>query len=220
VTGARIVIADDHAPTRAQLRRALGAAGFDVCADVRDASAAVAAVIEHDAEVALLDVRMPGSGIAAASAIARVHPSTTVVMLTVSSDDADLFAAVAAGAVGYLAKGLADTDLVAALTAVLDGEAALPPSLVRTLLAEFQSRDRATRLSRSQPSWTRLSAREREVLDLLAQGCATAEIAGRLYVSQVTVRTHISAILHKLEVPDRAAAVRFVRNDSDPATEG
>jgi two-component system, NarL family, nitrate/nitrite response regulator NarL len=218
VSGARVVIADDHAPTRALLRRALGNAGFDVRADVRDAPSAVAAVIEHDAEVALLDVRMPGSGIAAASEIARVHPSTTVVMLTVSSDDADLFASVAAGAVGYLAKGLPDVDLASALTAVLDGKAALPPSLVRTLLAEFQSRDRTTRLSRSQPRWANLSAREREVLDLLAEGCATAEIAQRLFVSQVTVRTHISAILHKLEVPDRAAAVRFVRDHDEPST--
>jgi DNA-binding NarL/FixJ family response regulator len=211
MTAARIVVADDHAPTRELVGRALADAGFEVCAAVRDASGAVAAVLEHDADVALLDVRMPGGGIAAAAEIARTHPSTMTVMLTVSSDDADLFAAVAAGAVGYLVKGLRDSDLVAALRSVLDGEAALPPSLVRRVLNEFQVRERHRMPSRAQPRWTRLSTREREVLDLLAEGCATAEIARRLFVSQVTVRTHISTILRKLEVPDREAAVRVVR---------
>jgi DNA-binding NarL/FixJ family response regulator len=202
----KIVIADDHAPTRELLRRALAAAEFELCAEVRDAPSAVRAVVEHDANVALLDIRMPGNGLAAAAEIARKHPGTQTVMLTVSSDDADLFAAIAAGAVG---------DLIAALNSVLSGEAALPPSLVRRVLGEFQARERTHRLSRTQPKWTRLSTREREVLELLADGCATAEIARRLYVSQVTVRTHISTILRKLEVPDRAAAVRILR-DREP----
>jgi DNA-binding NarL/FixJ family response regulator len=120
------------------------------------------------------------------------------------SSEADLFAALEAGACGYLTK---DTDLerlAIALKRVPDGEGALPRKLVAKLIEEFQDRDRRRRM----PPFHNLTGREVEVLELLTQGLKTAEIADRLFVARVTVRTHIASILKKLGVADRQAAVR------------
>jgi DNA-binding NarL/FixJ family response regulator len=213
VSGSRVVVADDHPPTRELVARALSDAGFDVRATARDAPSAVVAVVEHDAEVAVLDVRMPGSGIRAAREISRQHPATAIVMLTVSSDDDDLFAAIGAGALGYLVKGVSSAELVESLERVLAGETALPPSMVRRLVVEFGRRDRDAKLLARRPELGELSDREREVLDLLDEGLTTREIATRMFVAQVTVRSHIAAILRKLEVPDRRRAVELLRED-------
>jgi DNA-binding NarL/FixJ family response regulator len=212
VSGRRIVVADDHLPTRRQIADALTHAGFEVCAAVRDAPSAVAAVVEHDADVAVLDVRMPGSGIRATREITGLRPQTSVVMLTVSTEDEDLFAAIGAGALGYVIKGTSPEELIESLERVLAGETALPPNMVRRLVVEFARRDRDRVLLTRRPRLAALSDREREVLDLLAHGLSTRQIAARLFVAQVTVRTHIAAILRKLEVPDRRTAVRVLRD--------
>ena len=206
----RVVVADDHAPTRLGVRSALEADGFLVVADVPDAPRAVTAALEHAPDVCLLDVHMPGGGIAAAREVSRRLPGVGIVMLTASRDDDDLFEALRSGASGYLLKDMDPGRLGAALRGVLAGEAALPRGLVRKVVEELRSRPERRGL-RAQPATARLTDREAEVLDLLAIGLSTEQIASRLFVGQVTVRTHVSAILRKLQVPDRDAAVRLAR---------
>lgn len=206
-----VIIADDHPPTRAAVHSALDSAGFRVLAEARDAETAVAAALAHKPQVALLDVRMPGGGIEAAEAIAEKLPETAVVMLTVSGEDKDLFSALRVGASGYLIKGTASEELPAALRRVLAGEAVLPGSLITRLVDEFRRRERRRFLSSADQRGSRLTQREWEVLELLAGGRTTAEIAEEVFIAKVTVRSHVSAILRKLRVQDRAAAVRLFR---------
>ena len=207
----RVLVADDHAPTRSGVRRVLEEDGFEVCAEVATGTAAVEAALRERPDVCLLDVRMPdGGGVAAAATIARRLPDTRLVMLTVSRDDADLFDALRAGALGYLLKDISRSRLPAALRSVLAGEAQLPAALVARVLDEFRERQGHRRaLLRERPA-VELRRREWEVLELLRDGLTTAEIAQRLFVAEVTVRSHVSAILRKLRVPDRAAAVRLL----------
>ena len=210
----RVVIADDHVPTRQSVREALEQQECEVLADVGTAEAAVAAATEHRPDVCLLDIHMPGSGIIAAADITRALPDTTVVMLTASADDEDLFAALRAGASGYLAKGMDPARLGSALRSVLAGESVLPRWLVRKVVQEFQPPARRRISLPNRSTAVRLTEREAEILDLMAEGLSTEQIAGRLFVAQVTVRTHISAVLRKLRVPDREAAVRLARGGS------
>ena len=158
----------------------------------------------------LLDVRMPGGGVAAAWEISARLPDTKIVMLTVSRDDKDLFAALRAGASGYLLKDVAPDRLADALESVLSGESALPGSLVARLVAEFRYRGprRRTPVS-AEGTGAQLTSREWQVLELMRQGLTTAQIARRLVVSPATVRSHVAAILRKLRVPDREAALKL-----------
>jgi DNA-binding NarL/FixJ family response regulator len=206
----RVLVADDHVPTRAGVRVALEAGGFVVCAEAADAAGAVAAAVREKPDVCLLDIHMPGSGIAAAEEISARCPATAVVMLTVSRNDADLFDALRAGAVGYLLKDIEPERLPAELEAVLEGQAAMPRELVARLVDEFRERGRRRRLLGLGGRRVELTSREWEVLELLQQGLGTAEIADRLFVSRVTVRRHVASILKKLQVPDRAAALRLL----------
>jgi DNA-binding NarL/FixJ family response regulator len=208
-----VVIADDHAPTRAGVRTALEHDGFRVCAEAADAPAAVEAALRERPDVCLLDIRMPGSGIAAAEAISAKLPDTAIVMLTVSHDETDFFDALRAGAAGYLLKDTDPQRLPALLRAVLAGEGVLSPSLVARLIEEFRERGRRRRLPLAGSRGIELTSREWEVLDLLRQGLTTAEIARRLFIADVTVRTHVAAILRKLRVPDRRSALRLLDED-------
>lgn len=210
----RVVIADDHPPTRAGVQQAIELDGCTVVAAVADARKAIDAVEEHQPDVCLLDIHMPGNGIAAAREITRRHPDIAVVMLTASRDDDDLFEALRAGASGYLLKDMDPDRLAAALRGVLAGEAALPRTLVAKVMAEFQSRPKRRLSLIGQAPTARLTSRESEVLDLLALGLSTEDIASRLFVSKVTVRTHVANILKKLRVPDREAAVRLARGEA------
>ena len=208
----RVLIADDHPPTRAGVRGALEAAGYEICAEVADAETAVQRAIEHRPEVCLLDIHMPGNGIAAAATIKSRLPDTEVVMLTVSTDDQDLFAALRAGASGYLLKDTDPDRLPHALKGVLLGEAALPRTLVARLIEEFQGRERR-RLS-LKGRGAQLTSREWEVLELMRQGLSTAQMAERAFVSKGTIRSHVASVLRKLQVPDREAAVRLFEEES------
>ena len=209
----RVLIADDHPPTRAGVRQALELDGFEVVADVGDAPKAVAAAQLHRPDVCVLDIHMPGSGLDAAREITGRVPSTSVVMLTASRDDEDLFEALRAGAKGYLLKDMDPDRLGPALRGVLAGEAALPRGLVLKLMSEFASAPTRRRLGRSRPATAMLTSREVEVLDLMSAGLSTEDIAAKLFIGQVTVRTHVSNVLKKLKVKDRDAAVAIARQD-------
>lgn len=202
-----VVIADDHPPTRAGIRSVLEQRGFVIVADVATAAAAVEACLALQPDICLLDIHMPGSGIAAAAEITSALPATAVVMLTVSRTDEDLLDALRAGASGYLLKDMDPARVADALLGVLDGEAALPRALVARLVDEFRKRDGRRRLPLQGGRGVTLTGREWEVLELLRSGLATADIAERLFISKVTVRSHVAAILKKLDAPNRAAAL-------------
>jgi len=205
----KVLIADDHARTRASVRAALEHdVGFVICGEAADAPTAVEEAIRERPDVCLLDINMPGSGIAASAAIVAALPDTAVVMLTVSRQDSDLFDALRAGASGYVLKDGYTDRLGAALRQVLAGEASLPGSLVARLIEEFRDREHR-RVPLAGQGAARLTGREWDVLELMREGLTTAQIAERLYVSQTTVRSHVSRVLHKLKVSDREAAVRL-----------
>lgn len=212
VTGDQVsvVIADDHTRLRGRVRAALEADGCVVCGEGATADEAIALASEHRPDVALLDIHMPGSGIRAAQAISSTLPETAVVMLTQSADDADLFDSLRAGARGYLLKGGDPGALGAAMRGVLAGEAAMDARLVARILDEFRAPAKQ-RFRRGSPAASRLSPREWEVMELLAEGGSTDEVAQRLFLSPTTVRVHVSSVLRKLRVKDREAAFRMLR---------
>jgi two-component system NarL family response regulator len=205
----RVLIADDHPPTRRGVRLSLEWHGLLVCAEVATAEDAVEAALRERPDVCLLDVRMPGGGVRAAGEIVSRLPETAVVMLTVSDSDEDLLDALRAGARGYLLKEMDTEQLPVALSAILRGEIALPRRLAASLVKELRARG-GPRLALPDGRAVELTPRERDVLVLLCDGLATAEIARRLFVSPVTIRRHVSAILKKLEVSSREEAVLFV----------
>lgn len=213
----RVLIADDHAPTRDDVRRALeGDGGFAVCAETSDAAEAVQAAVRERPDICLLDVRMPGSGVAATWEIRARLPDTKVVMLTVSDEDADLFAALHAGADGYLVKTMNFERLPHALRGVVEGEAPIQRALVARMVERFQATDpRRRRLAAPGELAERLTSRQWEVLELLAQGLSTAEIARRLSLSRSAVRVHTAAVVRKLGVGSRAEAVELFRRRSE-----
>jgi DNA-binding NarL/FixJ family response regulator len=212
----RVLIADDHAPTRAQVRELLDTEDdFAVCAEASDAPGAVVAAVREVPDLCLLDIRMPGSGIAAAWEITSRLPHSRVVMLTVSRDDGDLFAALRAGASGYLLKDVDPGRLAEELRAVLAGDTAMPRGLVTRLVSEFRDRSPRRRRIIAGPDAPALTSREWEILDLLRQGASTADIADRLTISRATVRSHVAGILRKLRVPDRDSAVRLLDGGGD-----
>lgn len=204
----RIVVADDHPPTRAGVRYTLESAGLVVVAEAADAASAVAEALKHTPDVCLLDIHMPGSGIEAAREITKKLPNTKVVMLTVSRDDDDVFEALRAGASGYLLKDMDPDRIPFALEGVLSGEAALPRTLLTRVMEEFRGRSHRRILPGRRGA--DLTDREWEVLELMRDGMSTADIAERLYVSAATVRSHIASVLRKLRVPDRQAAIRLL----------
>jgi DNA-binding NarL/FixJ family response regulator len=205
----RVVIADDHAPTRADILATLEAdPRFTVCGEAADAAAAIEAAIAERPDVCVLDVNMPGGGVAAAWEISSRLPATKVVMLTVSSENRDLFASLRAGASGYLLKEMDPARLPHALADVLNGEAALPRALVARVVEEFRDRTPRRRKLIADGPFAELTSREWQVLDLLRQGLSTSEIARRLVISPVTVRTHVNSILRKVRAPDRESLLR------------
>jgi DNA-binding NarL/FixJ family response regulator len=211
----RVLIADDHAPTRADVRRALEAnQRFKVCSEAADAAGAIQAGLRDRPEICVLDVKMPGGGVAAAWEIAARLPSAKIVMLTVSAEDADLFGAIRAGAAGYLLKTMNFALLPDALDGVVSGDAAMPQALVGRVLKRLRGREPRVRQLVAQGPVARLTSREWEVLELLAQQRSTSEIARSLVISPSAVRVHIAAVVRKLGVPDRGAAAELFRGRS------
>lgn len=211
----RVLIADDHAPTRDEVHRVLDIdARFEVCAEAADAAAAVQSAIHERPDICLLDLRMPGGGLATVWEIGARLPESKIVILTVSDDDADLFAALGAGVDGYLLKTMNLNRLPDTLNGVCAGEAAIPRALVTRVIDRFRRREPRWRKPIDPGSGRRLTSREWEVLELLAEGGSTADIAERLVISSSAVRVHVASIVHKLGVPNRAAAVELFHRPS------
>lgn len=208
--GQRVLLADDDREARAALRRALEREGFAVCGEASDAAQAVSIARAKRPHFALVEIRIPGNGLRATAEIVHELPDTAVVIVTASSDDADLFAALRLGASGYLHKDIELERIPHVLRAVLEGEVALPRSLVARVIDELRDRRGSGGLRLADDRAVQLTDREWEVLALLRDDLTTSEIADRLFIAQVTVRTHVSAVLKKLRVPDRAAAIRVL----------
>lgn len=192
------MIADDHAPQRMAVRMALETEDFKVVGESADADSAYEAALKLRPDVCLLDIHMPGNGIEAARRIVDKLPGVSVVMLTVSRNNDDLFDSLKAGAAGYLLKDIDPKQLPEALHAVLQGEAALPMSLIERLVEEFRDRSQRKRFSPFGRREVRLSDEEWKVLELLKEGLSTADIGDRLFISPGVVRSNVTSILTKL----------------------
>ncbi len=206
----RVVVADDHPMYRYGLTTILQqAAGIDVLASVGDGQALLAAVAEHEPDVVVTDLSMPDlDGVTATRQLLAASPGRSVLVLTMHEDDEHVFAALRAGASGYLVKGADGEEIVRAVRAVASGDAVYGGSVARRIVAFYAGHDDQTPSERAFPD---LTPREREVLELLATGCRNHEIARRLGLSEKTVRNHVSGVLGKLQVPDRTSAALRAR---------
>jgi DNA-binding NarL/FixJ family response regulator len=206
----RVVIADDQALVRTGFTMILGAAGIDVVGDVADGLAAISAVRQLRPDVVLMDIRMPElDGLEATRRILAGRPTTVageptrIIILTTFDLDQYVYAALTAGASGFLLKDVSPDHLVNAVRLVRDGDALLAPAITRRLVERF-ARPAATTVHRDLAT---LTPREREVLTLLAGGLSNLELAAALHVSEATVKTHVTRILAKLNLRDRVQAV-------------
>ena len=186
--------------------------GFEICAEVETADAAVEAASRERPDVCLIEADLPGGGVDALDRVLATAPKTMAVMLSASVDDERLFAAVRAGARGYLLKDMDPERLPMALRGVLDGEAALPRALVVRVLDELRALEYGRHARVLARLGVELTHRERQVLELLERGLGTAEIGRVLAISAVTVRRHVSEVLRKLGAPDRESALRVLRD--------
>ena len=205
----RVVIADDHPIVRAGLSALLGSLpDFEVVGVAPDGRAAIREVLATRPDVALIDLRMPQlDGISATRELARVAPQVAVLVLTMQEDDDSVFAAIRAGARGYLVKGAEQDDIARALRSVAEGEAIFGPGVAQRVLALLQARPLA-----AEPTFPELTSREHQILDLLAAGLGNAAIANRLGVAYKTVANNVSSIFAKLQVADRAQAIVRARD--------
>lgn len=216
-----VLLADDHPLVRQGLRAVLSATeDLEVVGEASDGATVVARAVELRPDVVVMDLQMPNvHGIDATRQILARLPSTAVLVLTMFEDDETVFAAVAAGAAGYLLKGADGADIVAAVRSVAAGQAVFGAALARRLRSWF-----ATPPSDAAVPFPELTGREREVLDELARGLSNAEIGDRLHLSQKTVANNVSTILNKLHVGQRGQAIVRAREaglgrggDADPA---
>ena len=204
----RVLLADDHPVVRRGLAALLGTLDdFEVVAEATDGEAAVREAQLSRPDVILMDVRMPGiDGVEATRRIRKAVPDAAVLVLTMYDDDATVFTAMQAGARGYLLKGAEQEDIADAIRAVARGQAIFGPGIAARVL------DHVANPPAAEPDpFPELTARELDVLRLLASGRRTAEIAGRLHLSPKTVSNNLTSIFAKLEVTDRTAAVLRAR---------
>ncbi|HEV2358333.1 MAG TPA: response regulator transcription factor [bacterium] len=202
----RLLVADDESVLRRALTSLLGMApDIEIVGEAADGDEAVELAVARQADVVLMDIGMPRlDGIAATRRLAERAPSVKVVILTIYTDDDRVFRALQAGARGYLLKDASPEEILRGVRAVRDGEGILHPGLVGRVIREF------TRVAEPDPEraqrFSELTAREREVLDLLAEGLRNHDIAARLSIAEKTVKHHISSILSKLQLNHRTEA--------------
>ncbi len=200
----RLIIADDHRMLREGLRRSMTEAGFDVVAEASDGVEAIKRTMELRPDVVLMDVSMPNcDGVEACRQLNDAGCSSRVVMLTMHADQEVLADAIRAGAAGYLTKDCSTREIAEAVRMASEGDTVLSPQLARTMLDEVRRSDRGV----PQEDERLVTKREEEVLQLIADGCSTPEVAAQLYISQKTVKNHLASIYQKLDARDRTQAV-------------
>ena len=203
----RVLIADDHALFRYGLRAMLASEeGLEVAGEAATGDEVVRQAAELDPDVVLMDIQMPGTnGIEATRSILETSPSVGVVVVTMFEEDDSVFAAMRAGARGYVLKGADADEVIKVIRAVAGGEAHFGPTIARRLMGFFSSPKPAP----PSKEFPELTSREVEILDLIARGLSNKQIARRFYLSEKTVRNHASNIFLKLRVADRTqAAIR------------
>lgn len=201
----RLMLADDHRMLREGLRRSLSEDGFDVIGEASDGEEAVRLAGDLRPDVILMDVTMPDvDGVEATRRIRRLYPDIQVVMLTMHADQSVISEALRAGAPGYLVKDCSIEEIAAAIRMAANDEADLSPSLAGAMLTEVRRMTPEPSLEENEKVVTR---REIDVLQLIADGCSTPEVAERLFISQKTVKNHLASIYQKLDARDRTQAV-------------
>jgi NarL family two-component system response regulator LiaR len=213
----RVLLVDDHVVVRKGLRALLDReAGIEVAGEAADGEQALRALDRLRPDVILMDLEMPGiGGVEATRQIAQTHPDARIVVLTSHAAEQDVFPALKAGALGYVLKHSAPEDVLHAIRQAYLGETVLHPTIARMVLQELH-RPAATRQPRtSEP----LSERELEVLRLIAHGLSNQEIADKLIVGEATVRSHVSAILRKLQLASRTQAALYALREGLAALE-
>lgn len=213
MTPIRILIADDHPVFRFGLRALLNAMpDTEVVGDATTGEAAIALAAEARPDVVLMDITMPGmGGIEAARRICAAQPEVRVLMVTMLEDDS-VFAALRAGARGYVVKGTEPAEILRAIRAVANGEAIFSPSIAERMLLFFAAQPPEAAQVRPDAAFAELTERERQVLELIAGGLTNSAIAERLVISPKTVRNYITEIFSKLQVADRAQAIIRARD--------
>ncbi len=204
----RLMLADDHRMLREGLSRSMSEMGFAVVGEARNGAEAVEMASRTQPDVILMDVTMPQmDGVEACRQIRQAMPNVAIVMLTMHADQDVLTSAIRAGACGYLVKDCSTEEIASAVKMAAQGDTALSPQLAASMLNEVRRLD--------QPSAAEeriVTKREEEVLQLIADGCSTPEVAEQLYISQKTVKNHLASIYQKLDARDRTQAVlRAVR---------
>lgn len=202
----RLLIADDHAIFREGLRTVLGSEpDTEVLGEAATGREAIERAAEVRPDVVLMDIQMPEiNGIEATRRITDANQDIGVVVLTMYDDDDSIFSAMRAGARGYVLKGAQPTEILKVVRAVAEGEAYFGPKIAKCLMGFFSC---ALKLTSPTETFPELTAREREILDLIARSHSNAKIAGRLFLSPKTISNHISHIFTKLQVADRAQAI-------------
>jgi two-component system nitrate/nitrite response regulator NarL len=216
----RVLVVDDHDLFRTGLRALLEEEGFEI-ADAPSGEAALVALPSFEPDVIVMDLNMPGmSGIEATARAVEARPGVAVLMLTIDRDDEQVLEAVRAGALGYLPKRTELDQIVAGIRAAAAGQPVLAPTAAGAVMAHVR-RGAAPAVAPAPPMWLDLTAREREVLILLAHGCDNAAIGRRLLVSPGTVKHHVSGVLGKMGVENRlqAAAYAIRHGLADDGTE-
>ncbi len=203
----RILLVDDHEVVRLGLKSLIERnPGFEVVAEAATQQEAFARAVAHEPDIVLMDIRLAGgSGIDACEQIMVELPKTKVIMLTSYAEDEMLFAAIRAGASGYVLKQVGSNDVVRALEAAARGEATLDPSLTQRVFDEM----RRSIQQEESAAFSELTAQEMQVLSLIAEGRTNREIAQVLHLSEGTVRNYVSAIFSKLNVSNRAEAAAY-----------
>lgn len=202
----RLLLADDHRLLREGLRRSMSDAGFDVVGEACDGVEAIRLASELAPDVILMDVTMPNcDGVEACRQVIESGARSRIVMLTMHADQEVLADAIRAGAAGYLTKDCSTREIAEAVRMAAEGDTVLSPQLARSMLDEVRRLD--TPVDPHACEERVVSKREEEVLQLIADGCSTPEVAAQLYISQKTVKNHLASIYQKLDARDRTQAV-------------
>jgi DNA-binding NarL/FixJ family response regulator len=204
----KVMLVDDHEIVRQGLRALLEAEeDIEVVAEAESGPSAVSLASTHQPDVVVMDVRMPGgSGVEACRAIRDERPDAQVIMLTSFSDDEALFNSIMAGAAGFVLKQIRGRDLIEAIRTVGGGRSLLDPDVTQRVLERL----RKAKFDEKDPKLARLSPQEERILDMIGEGLTNREIAGRIHLSDKTVKNYVSTILQKLEVARRAEAASYV----------